>query len=350
MAVPAVSPLQMFARTAHETGLLGDEFHNRKSPAPLVSALGGIRCDRMEQAHLALAARLPDYTPEYLLKALQDRHTVVRTWGVRGALQIVPTSELSVYLAAAGISAPRWRRFLDTRSNLTPAARLRLLKRLCPHDISRDGLRDAIPDATTRLFMLREAAQAGQIVWKEGDGQQVVFTWAKEYLGKVVEADRDYHALVGRYLSSYGPCEASDLAAWLGVTVAAARRLMAKHRVDEVQIEGDPLNTFMKPRDLEEMIHFRKSRTRGLVVIPPGDPLLFAYKTRYHPAEVVGEDIGLVYVDSRPTATWTLSRNEARVNFLDDTGHTRILKAVDALIRRAGITASVEEASAISGD
>jgi hypothetical protein len=106
----------------------------------------------------------------------------------------------------------------------------------------------------------------------------------------------------------------------------------------------------MKPRDLEAMIHFRKSRTRGLVVIPPGDPLLFAYKTRYHPAEVVGEDTGLVYVDSRPTATWTLSRNEARVNFLDDTGHTRILKAVDALIRRAGITASVEEASAISGD
>jgi hypothetical protein len=350
LAVPEVTPLQMFARTAHETGLLGDEFHHRKSPAPLVSALGGIRCDRMEQAHLALAARLPDYSPDFLLKALQDKHTVVRTWGVRGALQIVPTGELPTYLAAAGVTAPRWRRFLDSRSNLTPPARLRLLRRLCPHDISRDALRDAIPDATTRLFMLREAAQGGHIVWKEGDGQQAVFAWTKEYLGKPVEAERDYHGLVGRYLSSYGPCDASDLASWLGVTVAAARRLMAKHRVDEVQVEGDPATTFMKIRDLDELVHFRKSRTKGMVVVPPGDPLLHAYKARYHLGEGGGEDTGLVYVDSRPAATWTLSRDGALVSFLDGTAHTRILKAVDAVVRRAGVAAEVREASAISGD
>jgi len=350
LAVPVVSPPQMFARTAHETGLLGDEYHHRKSPAPLVSVLGGVRCDRIEQAHLALAARLPDYTPDFLLKALQDKHTVVRTWGVRGALQVVPTAELGTYLAAAGVTAPRWRRFLDARSNLNPPARLRLLKRLCPHEISRDALRDAIPDATTRLFMLREAAQGGHIVWKDGDGQQAVFAWAKEYLGKVVEAEREYHGLVGRYLTSYGPCEAADLAAWLGVTVAAARRLMAKHRVDEVQIEGDVNPTFMKGRDLEELVHFRKSRTRGTVVVPPGDPLLHAYKIRYHLGEGGGEDTGLVLIDSRPAASWTLTREGAQVSFLDGNGHARVLKAVDGVVRRAGIEAEVHEASAVSGD
>jgi hypothetical protein len=332
-----VTPQQVFARVAMETGLLGETFHRKKSLAPLVSALCGIRCERLEPAHLALAARLPDYQPQVLLRSLQERRAIVRTWGARGLLQIVPAAEIPTYLAAAGLTAPRWKRFLDARSNLSNTTRLRLLKRLCPEDISRDALREAIPDATTRLFMLREAAQAGHILWKDGDGPQVVFAWTKDWLGHKLEVTHDFQGLVEKFVRRYGPVEAADLAAWLGVTVAAARKLMSKHRVEEVQVEGESTPSFMTPEDLEDLVRIRKSQTRGLVVIPPGDPFLLAYKTRYHGHEPEGAQEGIVVADGRVVAAWSLARTGAPVRFLAEGSHARILKAIQGVLSRAAV-------------
>lgn len=344
MLATEVTTQQVYARVAQETGLLGDTFQKRRSPALLATALCGIRCERLEQAHLVLAARFPDYEPDVLLRALHDRRTVVRTWGVRGTLQIVPTLQLGTYLAAAGISAPRWRRFLDARSNLATPARLRLLRRLCPKVISREALRDAIPDATTRLFMLREAAQAGHLVWQEGDGQQATYVWTKDWLDREVEPEREYHDLVARYLTTFGPLEAPDLAAWLGVTVAAARRLMAKHLVEEVAEEGRGTPTFLRPEDMDDLVRTRKSRARGLVVVPPGDPMLLAYKTRYRPEDVSTDETGVVFVDGRVVATWTLSRSAVSVRVLDREHKTRIEKSIHQLLERAQVEAAFEEA------
>jgi len=338
-----VSSQQVFTRVAHETGLLGDNYQKRRSPTLLAGALCGIRSERIDHTHLVLAARFPDYTPEVLLRALGERRTLVRTWGVRGVLQTIPTSQLSLYLAAAGITAPRWRRFLDARSNLATPARLRLLKRLCPEVISREGLREAIPDATTRLFMLREAAQAGHILWRDGDGQQASFIWAGPWLGKTIEPDREYHELVGRYLTSYGPVAAADLASWLGVTVAAARRLMAKHLVEEVAVEGEPDSTFMKRDDLDALVKTRKSKARGLAIVPPGDPFRLAYKTRYIGSETEDpEDIGLVFLDGRLIGRWSLNRDAARLLEVEEESRSKVEKAIQQVINRAGLDTKLE--------
>jgi hypothetical protein len=337
------SAQQVFARTALETGLIAESPKKRKVLAAVFAALGGLRSERLEQAHLVLAARYPDYRPESLMRALQERRTLVRTWGVRGELQILPTSQLGLFLAASAISAPRWRRFLDARSNLATPARLRLLKRLCPETISRDALRDAFPDPTTRLFMLREAAQAGLIVWKDGDGAQSTFAWTQSWLGREIEPERDLTELVGRYLTSFGPLGAPDLAAWLGVTVAAARTLMAKHRVEEVHVEGEETPTFMKPEDLESLIQTRKSLARGYVVVPAGDPILSAYRFRYQRPEGEESDQGLVFLDGRPVAAWTLDQDRIDVRELDGLQHPKARKAVLQVVHRAGITAAQVE-------
>lgn len=344
MLATETSAQQVFARVAHETGLLGDSYLKRRSPTILITALGGIRSDRLDHTHLVLAARFPDYKPDVLMRALQERKTLVRTWGVRGVLQTVPTSHLGLYLAAAGLTAPRWRRFLDARSNLATTARLRLLKRLCPEVISRDALREAIPDGTTRLFMLREAAQAGHIVWQDGDAAQSTFAWTEDWLGKTVEPEREYHDLVSRYLASYGPVGAADLAAWLGVTVAAARRLMAKHLVEEVQVEGEDTGTFMRPEDLPALVRTRKSAAKGLVVVPPGDPFMIAYKTRYDVDPASREETGLVFLDGRPVATWTMDRGAASIAFRDGDQHVRIRKAVQQVLARAGLDVTAQDA------
>ncbi len=333
---------QVLARIALETGLAGEAFHGKRSPAPLLSAVVGIRGDRLEPAHLALAARLPDFKPAVLLQALQEKRTLVRTWGAHGVFQVIAAADLPQQLAAAGIAAPRWQRFLDARSNLAAPARLRLLRRLCPVEISRDGLKEAIPEPGTRMFMLREAAQAGHIVWRSGDGQQAVFAWTEEFLGRSVKPDRDYRALVGRYLTAFGPVEATDLAGWLGVTVAAARKLMSKHRVVEIQVEGETASSFMKPEDLERLLEVRKVQTRGTLIIPPGDPLLHAYRGRFHPQGKEGAEEGLVYADGRLAACWSLGRGQAFIRLVGEANGARIQKLVSALLERAEIEAAVE--------
>lgn len=343
MPAQPVNPHQAFARLAHRTGLLGETFHRKRSLAPLVSALGGIRGDRLDQAHMSLAARLPDYKPALLLREIQEKHALVRTWGLRGQLQIVATPELSEFLAAAA-AAPRWRRFLEGKTKLSPQARLRLLKRLCPRVISRDALKDAFPDTSMRLFILREAAQAGHILWKDGEGSAASFVWTKDVLGRSVEPERDFRPLIRRYLGSYAPLTANDLGSWLGVTVAAARLLMAKHRVVEVVEEGEVASQFIRPDDLKELLSMRKSAARGLVVVPPGDPFMLAYKTRYRVAG--GDDNpGLVFLDARVVARWSLSRAGAAMTVLDRDVGKRAEKAVRSLLERSGVEASLTAAA-----
>jgi hypothetical protein len=259
---------------------------------------------------------------------------------VRGTIQIVPTLQLGLYLAAAGITAPRWRRFLDARSNLTTPARLRLLKRLGPEVLTRDALREAIPDATTRGFMLREAAQNGALLVKEGDGQMASYVWTGAWLEREVEPEREYHELVGRYLTSFGPVDAADLAGWLGVTVAAARRLMAKHLVEEVRVEGEEGSTFMKGDDLESLQRTRKSRARGVLTLPPGDPVLLAYKGRYR-GEGDGDEAGAVFLDGRLAGTWTLNRGTVTLHPSEPDHRAKMETGVRELLDRAQVRAEI---------
>jgi len=336
---PIVTPQQVFARLAQRTGLLGETFHKKRSLQPLVSALGGIRGDKLSTAHLALAARLPGYKPASLERELLEKHSLVRTWNSRGFLNLVTITELPEFLAAAG-AAPRWRRFLETRSKLSPQARLRLLKRLCPENVSQEALKAGFPDASMRQVILREAAQAGNILWKDGEGSGAVFGWTKEMLGKSIAPDRDYRDVVGRYLASYGPLGAADLGAWLGVTVAAARQLMAKHHVAQVQVEGWKEPAFLRPEDVDELVAVRKRAAKGLVIVAPGDPLTLAYKTRWRDTE--GDDPpGLVFVDGRKVGSWTLIRSEVGLDLDKDAPESKISKFIESLLERAGIEAKI---------
>lgn len=328
-----VRQLQAFARIAVRSGLVGELYAKKRSLAPLVSALCGIRAERMEEAYLVLAARETGFTAKGLLREIQEKHSLSRTWGARGLLQIVATPELPEVLAAAALS-PRWKRFLETRSPLTPEARLRLLRRICPQEISRDALREAFPDSSLRLFLLREAAQAGEILWKDGDGPAATFVWTREALGHVVRPAHQVNELVGRYLAAYGPLGAADLGAWLGVTVAAARQLMAKHRVVEIQVEGEDGSSFMRPEDLEELTATRQGLARTTVTVPPGDPLVVAYKTRWR-VEGGAEAPGVVFLEGRAVARWTLERDRAVVEPLEPGAKDVAVPAVRALLERA---------------
>ena len=337
MPAQPVSQQRAFARTMVRTGLQGDAYVSKRSLAPLLSALCGIRGDTLDQAHLALAARLPKYKPKSLLRELQERHTLARTWGARGVMQILPTNELPQYLAAAGAS-PRWRRFLESRSNLSPQARLRLLQRLGKEEIKREALKGAFPDSSMRQFVLREAAQAGHILWKDGEGTSMVFAWTKPILGKNPQPDRDFRGLINQYISTYGPLRAADLGAWAGVTVAAARQLMAKSKVKELIVEGDDTPSFLTESDMDELMATRRRSAKGLIIVPPGDPLVMAYKTRWRPG---GDDTpyGVAFRDGNLAARWNIHRGEITLEALEEGERKAVTSGIDDIVARAEVSA-----------
>ena len=140
------------------------------------------------------------------------------------------------------------------------------------------------------------------------------------------------------------PVTQADLDRWgLDPTAAQARAIrsiargMTPDRPAEIQVEGEALVSFIPVEEVEDLLRIRKSQTRGLVVIPPGDPFLLAYKSRYQEPTADGSREGVVVQDGRVAATWNVGRTAAPVRFLDGGNRGRILKEIQGVLARAGV-------------
>jgi hypothetical protein len=72
----------------------------RADIAHVVSAVCGIQAQIMIAAELALSARVADVTQEDVRKELWERKSLVKTYGPRGTLHLLPANELSLWMAA----------------------------------------------------------------------------------------------------------------------------------------------------------------------------------------------------------------------------------------------------------
>ena len=77
-------------------------------------------------------------------------------------------------------------------------------------------------------------------------------------------------------------------------------------------------------------------------MVPPGDPLLSAFKTRWREPE--GGDIGLAFEDGRLVARWNLGRADATIEPLETETAKKVHKAVRSLLERAGVDAAMAPA------
>src|SRR5512146_2614612 len=105
-------------------------------------AVGGIQAQILSAAELAIGARVADSTRQDVQAALWEQHALVKTYGPRGTLHLLPADELPLWMAALqaaeALSGPPWYQ----RAGLEPS--------------QADELLDAIGDALDGRCLTRK--------------------------------------------------------------------------------------------------------------------------------------------------------------------------------------------------
>lgn len=146
--------------------------------------------------------------------------------------------------------------------------------------------------------------------------------------------DEALSLLARRYIKSYGPVSAGDLAWWLGVTLSeASRAIDALEGVQAVEIEGAPGQYFIDKKD--EPLMREATAEPSVIFLPKDDPYVKAY---YDDARFVpegheamtkfGESASVVLINGTVWGTWAIEKDRltyhCRVAMFE--GHPGVLR------------------------
>lgn len=244
-----------------------------------VRAVGGIQAQILSAAELAIGARVADSTRRDVQSALWEHHTLVKTYGPRGTLHLLPADELPLWMAALGeaeaLSGIPWYQ----RAGLEPAPADDLLNAIGDALDGRILTRKELADEATmrvgewareRLLsawgeFLSPAAFAGKLCFGPGKGSQVSFVRADQWVGHWEKHD-PREALVEicrRYIATYGPATHQDIAHWFRLKPDQARGLMESLATELEEVDFAGRRAWMLATDADD-------GEQNVVETPPG--------------------------------------------------------------------------------
>ncbi|HST37933.1 MAG TPA: crosslink repair DNA glycosylase YcaQ family protein, partial [Conexibacter sp.] len=146
-------------------------------------------------------------------------------------------------------------------------------------------------------------------------GRQPLFARTDQWIGpqalpSAANAGTSAAELVRRFLRCCGPATPRLLAQWAGIAPAQARRVWERvaGELDEVRVDGR--RAWLLAEDLERLE--AAEPMRGVVLLPPGDPLLLARDRELLLPDAAARRAlfvainspGLVLLDGAPAALW----------------------------------------------
>lgn len=221
----------------------------------------GAHAQIMSAAELSVALRLPGATAADVQDALWAEHTVVKTFGPRGTVHLLPAAEMSAWLGALSALPPITQRMApDIR--LTPDQVDAVLEAvgtvLTGTELTTEEL-DAAVGELAGAWAVDEVMPAFQTLWPRwrqaigmaahrgvlafgaGRGRKVTYTNPEV---KPAAADEALATVVRDYLWSYGPATAQQFAKWFGATPGWGSdvfgRLAGAGRIQQVDFDGAP--------------------------------------------------------------------------------------------------------------
>lgn len=231
-------------------------------PAATVAAMSGAHAQVMSAAELSVALRIPDATAADVQDALWRDRTLVKTYGPRSTVHLLPADHLSAWLGALSELPPVTNRAApDVR--LTPEQVEIVLdavgSALAGTELTIDELDAAVGERAGR-WAVEEVMPAFQTLWPRwrqvvgmaahrgllcfgaGRGRKVTYTNPEV---KPMAPDDALTSVVRDYLWSYGPATPARFAKWFGATTPAwaadpFARLAAAGSIEEVEFEGTP--------------------------------------------------------------------------------------------------------------
>lgn len=234
------------------------------SPADMAGVMCGAHAQVLSAAEFSIARRIAGATRTDVQRALWKDRTLVKTFGPRGTVHLLPTSDLPMWtgaLSALPSSVPMHPepvRFTPEQTDEVIAA---IGDALADAELTVDELTEAIekrtgPWAVERTMdafqtkwprwrqLTSTAAHRGALCFGANHSRNVTYTNPHRWLpGFRPNTDTAaLHKLVARYLYAYGPATPQHFAKWLSIPPRRAVQLFDEMgaALEQVELDGQP--------------------------------------------------------------------------------------------------------------
>ena len=278
-------------------------------PADAVAAMCGAHAQVLSAAELSIGMRLAVATRSDVRQALWTEHSLVKTFGPRGTVHLLPARDLAMWTGAlSAVPAPR-SPFPDDVA-MTPEQTDQVIEAvddaLADAELTVDELTVAVveragtwagdlvmPAFQTMWPRWRQAvgtaASRGALCFGANRGRNVTYTSPRRWQPGFTPADgaASVAELVRRYLHAYGPATPAHFAQWLNTSRSWTGELFASMsgQLDRVELDGavgwvpsgDAAVTADPPRGVQVASLLRRVRCRqppscAAVPGPGGEP------------------------------------------------------------------------------
>jgi hypothetical protein len=232
-------------------------------PADIAGLVCGAHAQVLSAAELSIGRRIAGATRADVQRALWQERTLVKTFGPRGTIHLLPTADLAMWtgaLSALPASVPKHPdgvRFTPGQAEEVIAA---IGDALADTELTVEELTEAIagragPWAVERTMeafgdrwprwrqLTSTAAHRGMLCFGPDRGRHVTYTNPHRWLPgfRPAEGSPALRTLVTRYLYAYGPVTPTHFARWLGIPPRYATGLFGQlaSELERVEVDGE---------------------------------------------------------------------------------------------------------------
>jgi len=308
-------------------------------PLDAVRAIVAVQAQYAASVPLAVHARCPSAPLSWADRSLAQRHTLVKTWCLRGTLHAVAARDLSlmtgayseqgrlgierVMLRECGMDAIAWRR-----------VEADVLTALAAGPLDRVALHAAVPRLKDVPWSgwgedVKGLAYQGDLVMVGSKGPRPVFArrdkWLPDLHFRPHTRAKSIEELLMRYLAAFGPATLTDFLHWTGLPAAAVREASKRADPDlmSVAIEGYAHPFLARAADADALAG-TLPQAPAVALLPKFDALVLAWND---PSRVLdggdhdavfrpaGQIEAIVLLRGRVAATWRVTRTAGAAGF-----------------------------------
>ena len=267
-------------------------------PAAIAGVLCGAHAQVLSAAELSIGRRIAGATRSHVRRALWQERTLVKTFGPRGTIHLLPTADLPMWTGALSAlpspvpAHPQGVRFTPGQAEEVIGA---IGGALAGAELTVDELTEAIAERTGPWAVERTmeafggrwprwrqltsaAAHRGMLCFGPDRGRTVTYTNPHRWLPGFRPADGDpaLRTLVARYLHAYGPATPAHFARWLAIPPGFAAGLFGTlaGELERVELDGGPAWTAVGDTVTPSRPH------RGIRLLPYFDAYVVAGQPR----------------------------------------------------------------------
>jgi hypothetical protein len=270
-------------------------------PADIVGAMCGAHAQVMSAGELSIGIRIAGITRAQIQDALWNEHSLIKTFGPRGTVHLLPAEDLAIWAGALS-ALPYHPSVNNTSGLLTPEQAEAIVEAIAvvlgEAELTTDELTEALVDhlgpwagdpvlpAFQGMWPRWRIAQGtaggcGAFCFGPNRGRNVTYTNPRRWLPGFQPADSQtaLKEIVRRYLHAYGPATPQQFAQWLGAPRRLAAELFDSLSGELQQVELNSSSAWMLAKDTRAP----STPPRGVRLLPYFD----AYTVGCHPRELL---------------------------------------------------------------